>query len=258
MESSLASTCRLGTFLCSLVVTLFALEGCGSSQSFTKASVRQGARVGVVSLLQPEITNFHLGFTAFTNFNKRLPNDWNLDQSALTFVKSSLKGAGYEVVDVRLTEQMASGIVKEEDWSDQNYSGLDKEWAVNYRDLIAENHLDALVVLREKILYMGDGRYTYHGFGVFSAHVAELFASTTADVISGDPPHRSIDQCVTGKLFEKTRVPVDVSDMQPADVPWMKPELEALIQQKLAFDLGTSGLIKASQPCPGFSRTQVK
>jgi hypothetical protein len=237
------------------VALVLVLTDCATSQTFLKVSASRGARVGVVSVVEPQLTNTHVGFTVFTSFNKRLVNDWGLDRAALSDVTALLHQDGYEVVSVSIDDNLVRGIREENDWSDLNYSGLDKNWSATYQKLMADNRLSALVILREEIMHGGkDGRYDYHGFGIFSGSRAELFVSVAADVISGDPPHRSIASCIAAPLFDKKRVPVeDFGDIKIDDILWAKPELESLLKKKLEFDLASSGLLNTNAACPGFS-----
>lgn len=245
--------------LCCVFSGMSALCGCAPVQTFTKAQVPRGATIGILSTLQSELTNAHVGVTAFTTFNKRLANDWKLDETGLRDARSLLQSAGYRLVDIPLSADLRDALRREEDRSSLNDSGLDGRWSARYAEILHDNHLDALVVLREEIQRdRPESSNGWHGYGLFSGNIAELFVTATADVIAGSPIHRTIAWCVVGRRIDKARIAIeDWADIRPSDVPWMREELEVLMREKLEFELASSGLIASAQKCPGFTPGQA-
>jgi hypothetical protein len=232
-------------------IVMLAAAAPARADDFTKLSVPKGSRIGVVSLVKPELVNMHLGFMVFSNFDKNLPNDWGLDRVAKDYTRELLSQNGYEAVEVAVDEPVAAGIRKQEDWSRLNYSGLDRNWAATYRRLMSENNVSALIVLREKLQPLGEYK-EFHGIGIFSARFAEFFVSVMADAIGGEPPHRAVDDCLATRMFEMNLIEVkDYADITPNDLLWARPILESLLKGKLEFDLGSAGLLDHRSACPG-------
>lgn len=231
-----------------LILAAFGVFSEAQAEEFAKVSIAPRSRVGVVSLVGSELANMHFGFMAFTTFSERIANDWNLDAAAVGHTKALLATNGYEVVDVRIEPALEAQLQKQEDWSRLNYTGLDRNFYETYRRLLAENRLSALVVLREEQLRAGE-RIEYHGFGIVSAQFAALFTSVVADVIGGDPPHRSIEQCRAQQMFDKDMI-AEYRDLKPAAVEWIRPLLQSLIEKKIEFELSSSGLLATKAVCP--------
>lgn len=247
-----------GMMRCLLAALLLLLGNPASASTFSTVSAGQGAKVGIVSLVGPELTIIHVGFTPFTSFNNRLPNDWGLDRTARTSTAALLRQGGYEVVDISVDASTARGIRNEDDWSSLNDTGLGRDWSGLYGKLLTDNRLAALVVLREQTM-SGGGRNTYRGYGIFSGRRPELFVSVTADVIGGNPAHRSIARCVAAPIFDEKRMAnQNLEEISAIDIPWAKAELGLLMQKKIAFELSSSGLLSSGSPCPGFSPDEKK
>ncbi len=230
------------------ILAIFGVFADVHADEFAKVLITPGSRVGVISLVGPEFVNMHFGFMVFTTFNERVANDWGLDATALRHTKGLLAANGYEVVDVHVEPSLASQLQKQEDRSRLNYSGLDRSFYETYRHLMVENTLSALVVLREELQHANE-RIEYHGYGIVSAKFAALFTSVTADVIGGDPPHRSIGECRAQQMFDKDMIE-DYRDLKPVAVEWAKPLLQSLVEKKIEFDLGSSGLLASKVACP--------
>src|SRR5690606_3497578 len=53
-------------------------------------------RVLVVNLVEPELTQSHLGLTAFSTSERKIDNDWAMGAYAMESVSTLLAAAGYE------------------------------------------------------------------------------------------------------------------------------------------------------------------
>jgi len=250
VKSSIAAGCVFA------VASLIA--GC-ANRTYVKVHATPAARIGVVNALDPELSNVHLGVTVFTTYSKKLFNDWHLDRQAEASVTSGLRSAGYEVIPVSIDRHDREAIRAENDIDDDAASGLQTAWANSYRSLMTgENRLEAIVVLRERILPMTvkGSPNTFSGYGISSVHgkipkSAHFFVTATAEVIGGDPPHRSVDLCSGWQPLDTTRVAVeDFADISAADLNFLRPEMELMLVRKLRFDLANSGLVKDDATCP--------
>jgi len=234
-----------------LIAAWIACADARAAETFAKVSLTPHARVGLASALEPEFTNFHLGFMVFSNVDQRLTNDWQLDRGAVDSARELLKANGFDVIYVTLDAATTAAIRGQDDWSHLNYSGLSREWEKRYGALLTENQLEALVVLREKRVLIGGYGSKYHGYGIFSGRVADLFTTVTADVIGGASPHRSIAECLAVREIDANSEPKDYKELKLEQVAWIRAPLENLIRQKVAFDLGSAGVLPDQSPCPG-------
>jgi len=264
----------------SIYIGLFclALTACASTpQNFAKVAQTPGGRIGVIDTLEPEITVFHQGLTVFGNVNNRLTNDWNLPGYAQAQVTELLKQGGYQVTEVNLSPAEVEKLRNRDDQDASEQSGLDKSWTEKYRAILRDNRLDALVVLRDRPI-SGNlrGGAIYHGYGIHWIRAPWpmnryndklfIFNSTYADVIGGDPPHRSANNsCARAQVdrnspqFAKALAEMtvnldelhvdDLKDVKASDMPWLRPRLEANIAKRMTNEIKTSGLL-GTQPCP--------
>ena len=242
-----------------LVVTLLLiasalLGGCATTPTFTRIAVSPGARVGVVNLLPASgIRNVHMGYTVFGNYDKNLGSDWQLDQRAIEDTRSLLRDGGYEVVDVTLSAAQVEALQQRADQTNLNFNGLTDEWKQTYQALLDKERLSAVVVLREDVRYVGERGPVLTGFGISSIFgraptLAHIFVTTTADVIGGLPPHRSIGSCYGTEMFDTALVHVDnFADAKLSDLEPIRPKFEALLDKRIRFELASSGLL-AEQP----------
>jgi hypothetical protein len=243
-----------------LLVFVFAvalLEGCATTPTFTRVTAAPGARIGVVDLLSaPGLRNVHVGYTVFGNYDNDLGSDWQLDQRARDDVRTLLQGAGYEIVDVAVQPAQAEAIRKGEDQTNYNYNGLTDTWKQAYQELLDQNNLAALVVLRDEVRYFGEHGPVLTGYGVMSVlgrtpSAGYLYVTATADVIGDRPPHRSIGACYGSEHLDASLVQIDnFADAKLSDLAPLRPHFEALVDHRIGFELATAGLVAGSVECP--------
>ncbi len=236
----------------------FLVGGC-SEPAYTKLNPVHGERVGVVLAVSPELTNVHLGVTIFGEFSGKLSNEWRLDAEALNFTVAQLKSSGYEVTQIPLSEVGAKDIQGEEDWAHDNQNGLTDKGRDRYARIMEQDHLRALVILRERLIYpRGYDHPAYHGIGIVSQfnNAPEMFVSVIADVIGDIPPHRAVSICFAAEKFDRAMVRVeDLKDLDAERLEPLHAEIRSLLERKIRFDLIDSGLISGSATCPGHSPT---
>src|SRR5450432_1598456 len=231
-----------------LPAQIFLLAGCASQPTFPKANVVSNSTIGIVNALSPEISNVHLGVTVFNTYKNKIPNDWGLDQKSFAIVKTLLEKNGYRTVAISVPQQDLDSIREEQDYGDADRGGLNSAWAGKYRRLIAENGLTDIIVLREHIEHMvsiGDNN-PYHGYGISSTHgkipsSAHLFTTVLADVIGGDPAHRTVAHCLGWDPIDPSSIPVDdFENIKISDLASSRSAIESLVEKKLRFDLTNS------------------
>jgi hypothetical protein len=112
----------------------------------TILTLSKGARVGLVNLMDPEITHYHAAKALTNRFLKTQAVSWRVDTMLSAAVAQRLTEAGLVVVPVGPTDALARG---RDDYFVNNsvIKGLPRECAKDFADLAAANHLDALLVL---------------------------------------------------------------------------------------------------------------
>ena len=243
-------------------ILLLVAAGDNVAQALAAPVAEDAGRIGIVSLLEPEVTNVHLGLTVFGNYNNRLSNDWHLDGFAYASAKALLEKANWTVADVKLDDRQLEAIRSDDDQTDLNYSGLTRDWVAKYRQIIAANHIAALVILRDRHQNAGqNGVLPYRGYGVMSPmgrkpDLSFVFTTSYADVIAGDPPRRAIKPCSVkdsdpfDPRFDTSQVHVDnLADIKIGDISFLKPRFEKLIERSVHSSLASSGVLGEQTYC---------
>jgi hypothetical protein len=107
----------------------------------------RGARIGVVNLLDPEITQFYGSNDIKDSFLKTHTVDWQLDAMLDDAIKPRLTQMGLELVPVAPSEGLARG--RQEFFIDNSVSkgGLSKACSAQLSQMAAAERLDAFVLL---------------------------------------------------------------------------------------------------------------
>ena len=104
------------------------------------------ARVGVVSVLDPEVTHFHAARQLQASFLKTYTVAWSTEAMLTDALRARLTQLGVTGVPVRASEALMRA--REECFLNANLAkGLSKECAAPYAQLALQERLDALIVL---------------------------------------------------------------------------------------------------------------
>lgn len=243
-------------FVAALLFALAAVALGGCTPTFTRIAVAPGGRIGIADTMSPSgFRNIHIGYMAFGNYDNDLGNDWHLEQRARDDTRELLRQAGYQLVDVTLDAAQVETIRAGKDQARQDSNGLDDAWQKTYRDILDKQGLVALVLLRDDRVAASEYGAPLVGYGIRSAQgrvptVGYIFATETADVIGGNPPHRAIGICYNSEPLDTSPVHVDnwvdakLSDFEP-----LRPKFEALIDKRIRFQLASSGLLAEQAEC---------
>jgi hypothetical protein len=105
-----------------------------------------GARVGVVSLLDPQVTHFHASRKLEDSFLKTYPVNWSVSAILLGAVKDGVTQRGLTVVPVGPSDELRRS--RETCFLDAALAkGLPKPCGPLYAQLAAAERLDAIIVL---------------------------------------------------------------------------------------------------------------
>ncbi len=105
-----------------------------------------GARVGIVNLLDPEVTHFHASRQIENSFLKTYTVSWPVSAMLLTAVKDRLAQLGFAAVPVTASDALRRA--RENCFLDASLAkGLPKECSPLYAQLAASQSLSAIIVL---------------------------------------------------------------------------------------------------------------
>jgi hypothetical protein len=108
--------------------------------------LHSGARVGLISLLDAEVTHFHAAAQVMASSLKTQPVGWRMDLMLVGVLQAPLAGLG--LTAVALAPGEALGGLREECFLDANLTKpLSKQCAAPYAALATAQHLDAIIVL---------------------------------------------------------------------------------------------------------------
>lgn len=106
----------------------------------------KGARVGVVTVLEPEVTHYHAGKSFRSSFLKTETVDWSLNTMFIEALKDRAERMGLVLVPLQLTDELDRA--REACFLNGNFAkGLPKDCAVPFEHLGSSDGLQALFVL---------------------------------------------------------------------------------------------------------------
>lgn len=110
------------------------------------AILAKGARIGVLNLLDPEVTQFHGAKVLQDSFRKTYPVDWPVDGLLADAVRERLAQLGLVAVPLASTQELDRG---RESCFLNGYFGkeLPKDCVLPLQHLIGTTHVDAVIVL---------------------------------------------------------------------------------------------------------------
>lgn len=129
-----------------LPVLVLMLGGPASGKDVAAVTLPRGARIGVVNLLDSEVTHFHGSTDIKASFLKTQHVDWPVDSMLNEAVKQRLAQMGLEQVPVVPSEGLVRG---RQEWFIDNAAtkNLPKACTIELTQMAAKEHLDALLVL---------------------------------------------------------------------------------------------------------------
>jgi hypothetical protein len=112
----------------------------------TQLLLRKGARVGVINLMDPEVTHYHTSKVITQSFMKTHPVTWQVDSMFADAVNARL--AKLELVPVPLAPTVVLGRNRDQDFVENApVKGLPKEVTKDLAQLATVQHVDAFLIL---------------------------------------------------------------------------------------------------------------
>jgi len=125
------------------------LAGClpaWGKKSEPALTISKGARIGVLSLLDPDVTHFHSSRQIQDSFLKTHTIQWAIDSLFLEAVKQRLAQMGLQAVPVTPSPGLERS--RHEYFIDNSVTdGLSRACAEEFNRMAADNHVEAFIVL---------------------------------------------------------------------------------------------------------------
>lgn len=128
------------------VVLLLALSMPAGAKDGPALTLSKGARIGIVNLLDPEITHFHSSNVIQDSFLKTHSVNWTVDSMLVDAVRQRLAQLGLEAVPMAASEALVRG--RQEFFVEGTVNkGLSRACAAQFTQMAAAERIDAFIVL---------------------------------------------------------------------------------------------------------------
>jgi hypothetical protein len=125
---------------------LLVLSGPLAAREEAPLLLARGARVGVISLLDPEVTHFHYAKSVKDTALKTETLDWSVDSMLAAVLKDRAAQMGLVLVPLAVTDELDRG--RESCFLNGNFSrSLPKDCVLPLQHLLNAGHVDAVIVL---------------------------------------------------------------------------------------------------------------
>ena len=106
----------------------------------------KGSRVGVVALLNPEVTHYHTGKSLQEGFLKTLMVEWSVNGMFMDALRERASQMGLILVPVGINDELDH--VREDCFLDGNFSkGLPKDCVLPFEHLLANAQVETIIML---------------------------------------------------------------------------------------------------------------
>ena len=219
-------------------------------------------KVGIVNLMDNEITNMHVGFTAFGNFKQKKIDDWGMVNYANGLIISKLADEHIFAVVVTPPNDIVEAIKKETYWTWNGNLNVKKAGAMKV--YLENEKLDAIIELRSRELddVIGRTSIKIEGHGLYTNGSAEnpddvvVYTMYMATIFFRDPFIGSKGyQCL---LADRVTLPdmkgASLKSMSLQQMESIRPYLQSQLDLMIERLLTTGRMSKKKTPdCPKFN-----
>lgn len=241
MSSSLSRIIALS--LCLLVA------GC-SVTPYKPLALDQVHTVGWFADIDERIHNVHTGITIFGNEELVIENDWQLVSHLERSLASKLEAAGYRFKRIQLEPEQAA-LFKGQCFSDWDGSYKLEACGAPIAAVLREHGVDVLITsvgyTVNDPFTQGPAQLPHLGFfsrGTNRPAMLLPYAHVSMSIFAGDPAEpRETGACTAGRPRDPSPWTKQVDELELADIAWLRPELESLLDQSAQQALTSSGLL---------------
>jgi hypothetical protein len=128
------------------LVCLLAMSLTATAKDAAPLALAQGGRVGVINLLDPEVTHFHAARVLTESFLKTHTVSWPIDAMLVDALKERLGQMGLVMVPLGATDALDRG--REDCFLNASPAkGMSKECVSPFAQIASTEHVDAIIVL---------------------------------------------------------------------------------------------------------------
>ena len=155
-----------------LPILLLLASGGSLAQESVKQPDADAKVVLLLNVVEADVTNSHLGTTIFTNYEKKLGNDWNVHEWTGQRVAELFSEGGYRVVTLKVPEDRVEAIRSykyvKTGWSAFKLEPGFANWLWAEMDRAGATHAFVLQDFAKQFAF--DVPVKYSGYGVMSLH----------------------------------------------------------------------------------------
>jgi hypothetical protein len=240
-------TMKKAVVLCVTWVLVSSLSAWGKNTE-PALTLSKGARIGVVSLLDPAVTQYHAGNKIEDSFLKTHPVQWDVQALFMEAVSQRISQMGLEAVAIAPSQGLQRG--RQEFFIDGSVAkGLSKACADEFTQMAGDNHLDAFIVLAPGLndsAHAGGARRKelpdyLHGWGFVTKGwetdaKPSVFNMTQVLLVSGTGGTALLRGREWGGEFADTwsayTRPADLKEVPEAELDTLRPILSGLIERQ--------------------------
>lgn len=237
-----------------LLLFLCSFTGVVHAQDTPVGNGGDGKTILIVNAMPSEISNWHLGLTIFSNYDKKLENDWGVPARTEARLVSRLESAGYRVVHLDLADDRADEIRRGDyikaGWSKLKLAPTFAAWLWSEMDKAGVD--EALVLSTYSRKFDFNVPASYAGYGVVSTAGkipvrAYLFANVSLRRLHRgqvELPARAkpLDMDCRIDFDPKSLGVSDYSNLSAADLASLRSPLEGMINKILEQEIVAVGL----------------
>ncbi len=166
-----------------------------ASIKVSEYKLEKGLKVGVISILNPNITHFHIGTTIFNNFQRQYDVDWGIPNYINVKIKNDLESMGYQYKKIKINEEW-SDIIQETVSRDILFGKyyLNPGHVADIQKFAGQQDIDVLVIVKTYKDVLGGAINRVSGYGFYTSSFmgmninAYAFAHISASVIYMEAP----------------------------------------------------------------------
>ncbi|MEF9977780.1 MAG: hypothetical protein RR969_01470 [Thermomonas sp.] len=249
-----------------LAVVALLLASCVvSAQQLAPQAAADDKTVLLLNVIESDVTNSHLGVTVFSNYEKKLANDWDIPGWASQQVTDLFQQGGYRVIALAVPADRVAAIRSykhtKTGWSKFKLEPGFASWLWSEMDKAGAAHAFILQNFAKQYAY--DVPVKYSGYGVLSLHgkqprQAFLYANIGSHFVSrgqAELPNgvRNGDADCRIK-FDPAAIAVDDYErLAIVDLLPYRERIQSIILRRIRQDLTFAKLIPGDfEKCAGF------
>jgi hypothetical protein len=252
-----------------MLLMVVSAQGCAGSQP-VRLQLPPGARIGILNVLETQMTHVDVGSLRFDSFTNVYNVDWSLPGYLATTIENDLKARGsYTFIPIGVNasaerkQSMSNGILSAINaWMPGDLEGFLKQAAEENRlDLIISvSSYDTAAWQQDACFTIASNAVVTKGYGLYTRTsalsglssllpVGQNTATPYANIIVAIFQPRPVALATYGRApcsqgpLQNFSWPADIQFLGPAQINPLKPQVEQLSRKAAKTALGNAGLL---------------